>query len=175
MGWCHGYGTLEDRTRRGVSLSGSFPTYEDEIYTALAAILTRVCSATLVFDGPPQYEVSDASYPIGIIDFVETFFHTVGGGGPMKALLDQEQVYNIQLWCVRKKVASEDLWRNIRQKGAAIKVAIEADCTLGGKVTLAEVSAYATDNEVTERMSDTPSDTCGVRVDLRVVCEVNRM
>jgi hypothetical protein len=156
-------------------LSGSFPTYEDEILTALSAILTRVCGSTLVFDGPPQYEVPDAAYPIGIIDFVETFFHRLGGGGVLKAGHDQEQVYNIQVWCIRKKVASEDLWRNIRQKGAAIKVAIEADYTLGGKVTFAEVSAYATDNEVTERMSDTPSDTCGVRVDLRIICEVGNL
>jgi hypothetical protein len=156
-------------------LSGSFPTYEDEILTALSAILTRVCGSTLVFDGWPQYEVPNASYPFAVVDFVETFFHTLGGGTVLKALMDQEQIYNIQVWCIRKKVASEDLWRNIRQKGAAIKVAVEADCTLGGKVTFAEVGAYAADNEVGERMFETPGDVCGVRVDLRVVCEVNRM
>ncbi len=154
-------------------MSGSFPTYEDEILTALSAILTRVCGSALVFDGWPQYEVPDTSYPFAVVDFVETFFHRLGGGGVLKAGQEQEQVYTIQVWCIRKKVASEDLWRNIRQKGAAIKVAVEADYTLGGVVTFAEVSAYAADNEVTERMFETPGDVCGVRVDLRVICEVS--
>ena len=154
-------------------MSGSFPTYEDTIYDAIAPILQRVCGVTLVFDGPPQYEVPEASYPFAVMEFVETDFSMFSRRSVPKAGREQEQIYSLRLWCIRKVVEEEDLWKNIRQRGAAVKVALEADHTLGGLVTFTEVVKYATDNEVTERMLNPPSDTCGVRVDVQVTCMVS--
>jgi len=150
----------------------SLPTKEGPIYDYLKPLLTTWCTAKIVFDGPPMYEVPRAQYPFGVVHFEEARFERVGGGGAVKSVKTQQQVYKVSLWCVRKIAEGEQLWANLRAKGAAVKVAIELDPKLGGAATWTEVTGYAPDNAITDLMRKRPDDVAAMRIDLEITCQV---